>query len=112
VSGKSNESTYRFYQQQEHAIKQVTKKRDILLANPAILEEAFGEPLAIERTIAVVLNAMPFSLGELSEGLYVYDYSALSRFFESRYRCRRREDCGRLKGNPKRICRPRPAVAE
>lgn len=85
LSGKSNESTFRFYQEQDHAIKQVTKKRDMLLANQAILEEAFGEPLRITKTIAVVLNAMPFSLGELSEGLYVYDFSALGRFFESRH---------------------------
>lgn len=85
LSGKSNESTYRFYQQQEHAITQVIKKRDVLLANPAILEEAFGEPLHIDRTVAIVLNAMPFSMGELSDGLYIYDYSALNRFFESRH---------------------------
>jgi hypothetical protein len=34
--------------------------------------------------VPIVLNAMPFSMDEQHNGVYLYDYSALSRFFDGK----------------------------
>jgi hypothetical protein len=87
LSGKTNEGTYRFFQEQAHAVEQVTRKRDTLLANQSILNKEFGQDLKINRTVSVVLNAMPFSLGAIDTDLFVYDFSAMGKFFkDSHYR--------------------------
>jgi hypothetical protein len=85
LSGKSNENVYRFYQTQAHAKEQAERKRGLLLANPVVLEDAFGAKLEISRAVAITLNAMPFGIGEIAEDTYSYDYSALKRFFQERH---------------------------
>jgi hypothetical protein len=46
-----------------------------------LITDAFGTAARVSSVHPVLLNSMPFSVPGGIEGVYVYDYSALSRFF-------------------------------
>ena len=74
-------SEFHFLQETASAMKQVTRLCEGLKRYPEAFREAFGEDLADKEVIAAVLFAAPFSLGLVGE-VFVYDGSALRRFFE------------------------------
>ena len=46
-----------------------------------VVVDAFGVAIRVGKVHPVLLNSMPFSIPGGIDGVYIYDYSALSRFF-------------------------------
>lgn len=65
-------------------VRQVQRLRDALLTWPEIVVQALGEPLGDRTIVPVVLNNLPYARSGTTDGIYFYDYPALSRFFHSR----------------------------
>ena len=65
-------------------VRQVQRLCDGLLTWPEIVVQAFGEPLGERTIVPVVLNNLPYARSGATDGVYFYDYPALSRFFHSR----------------------------
>lgn len=65
-------------------IRQVTRLCNAISQWPEIVEAALGEPLNGRTIVPVVLNNLPYARFGPSEGVFFYDYQALSRFFLSR----------------------------
>lgn len=66
-------------------IKQVKRLADALRRHPDILSDQFGVDVSQKTIVPCVLNALPYSLSDATDGVYVTDSSALKRFFEHRY---------------------------
>jgi hypothetical protein len=75
---------YYFIQQLRDAAKQVVRIAEQLNANPSIVRDRLGPNVRWNRTVPIVLNAMPWSMGRL-DGAFVYDYSALGNLFGRGY---------------------------
>lgn len=65
-------------------VRQVQRLCDGLLTWPEIVVQALGEPLGNRTIVPVVLNNLPYARSGTTDGVYFYDYPALSRFFHSR----------------------------
>ncbi len=61
--------------------KQVKRLERGLISRPEVIEELFGRKLSELTLVPMILNSMPYSR-EPVEGVYVSDYSALSKFFD------------------------------
>lgn len=70
-----------FMESMDEAIDQVLRLKSALELRPSQLSEAFSDLCADHQIVLVVLNAMPFSLDSSRRGVFLYDYSALNRFF-------------------------------
>lgn len=64
-------------------VKQVTRLRDALTEYPEVLLEHFSVDVTEFEIVPVVINCMPFSWRGKFEGVYITDFSSLSRFSKS-----------------------------
>jgi hypothetical protein len=65
------------------AAQQARRVASALERHPEIVAEHLGSDHIFTKVVPVVLNAMSFSIPKPISGVYFYDYSSLSRFFES-----------------------------
>jgi len=72
---------FHFNEKMSEAVDQVLRLKTALEDNAVELKRAFPESEGAKTIIPVVLNAMPFSMNRQERSVFVYDYSALSRFF-------------------------------
>lgn len=72
---------FTFWQNFEKDIRQTKRITDQLASLPDVISNVFGSGSCAEHVHGVLLNAMPFSIPGGVQSIYVYDYSALSRFF-------------------------------
>jgi len=72
---------FHFMESMDEAIEQVLRLKSALEKYPSQLENSFPNLRIPKKIIPVVLNAMPFSMDSQRRGVFLYDYSALSRFF-------------------------------
>lgn len=63
--------------------RQVNRLKDALILYPEVIQENFGVDCSDYEIIPVVFNCMPFSWTGKIDGVYVSDFSALSRLFRS-----------------------------
>ncbi|HEY1937254.1 MAG TPA: hypothetical protein VGJ33_04895 [Candidatus Angelobacter sp.] len=81
IPSGSCEHSYYFWKSIQEDIRQCHRIVDDLRNHPEILERHFGKNIGIETIYPVVLNALPFSVPGPIAGVYLFDYSALNRFF-------------------------------
>lgn len=75
-------AAYHFELEARSSIKQVRRLCDALVSWPDALEERFGQSAATKAIVPVVLHNLPYARFGPTEGVYFYDFSALSRFFK------------------------------
>ena len=75
--------SFNFWQTLDQDADQLIRITKQISARPDLIKEAFGDDAKVERVHSILLNAMPFSVPGLLKGVFVYDYSALSRFFRN-----------------------------
>lgn len=85
LSGNDPVQTYHFVQGLEEDIAQVRRLVKGLETWPEIITENFGSSAAALTIVPILLHNETFQLPRACEGVYVYDWSALSRFFEAPY---------------------------
>lgn len=73
-----------FVRETRKQVRQVTRLRDALDVWPDLVQQAFGEPLGDRKVVPVLLNNLPYARFGDTDGVYFYDFQALSRFFHSR----------------------------
>ncbi len=83
LSGNDPIQAYRFHQEILSGIKQVHRLRDGLTTWPEIVTEEFGATAAGKTLVHCLLQNDTYCIPGGVEGVYVYDWSALSRFFEA-----------------------------
>jgi hypothetical protein len=71
--------SYYFWLKCAQAVEQVKRIGKDLMDQPEIVKKHFGEQAQWSHVHCCVLNAMPFSLGQIDD-VFVYDEQALSRF--------------------------------
>lgn len=82
LSGNDPAQAHYFIKEIEDNLEQVERLRDALSKWPDILTDAFGAE-ALEKTVVhCILENETFCLPEPINGIYVYDWSSLSRFFQ------------------------------
>jgi hypothetical protein len=84
LSGNDPGEAMHFLQELESTLGQVKRLRRGLETFPDILHQAFGPEIAAKKLIPCILHNETYARAGEEEGIYVYDFSALSRFFESR----------------------------
>jgi hypothetical protein len=77
--------SYYFCLNMMDAIKQVQRLARAVSVNPDVVSSTFGQAVTWDQIIPCVLNATPWSSGTAIDGVYIYDFSALARFFERRH---------------------------
>lgn len=82
LPGDNAQQEFWFLHDQEKAVRQALKKVEVIEANPEIVSEALGKQVTWDRLVPIVLNGTPFSLPGSINGVYIFDSSALRRFFE------------------------------
>lgn len=80
--GSPSQMRYFDLQTQDN-IRQVHRLMQGLYAHPDILEENLPVGAATKVRVPVIVNCFPYSEPVRVDGIYLCDYSALSRFFES-----------------------------
>ncbi|WP_313198125.1 nuclease-related domain-containing protein [Rhizobium sp.] len=83
LSGNDPRNWHHFLQETAFNIKQVDRLRGGLKEWPDIVGEAFGEDAKTKTVIQCILNNETFSFPEGINETLLYDWSALTRFFES-----------------------------
>ena len=83
LSGNDPEQAWFFLKGIEEDIEQIQRLAGAIERWPAIVTDTFGEGAADLELITVVLQNETYALPGPHEGVYVYDWSALSRFFAS-----------------------------
>jgi hypothetical protein len=73
-----------FMEAMNDATQQVQRLTSALQENRDKLLEQFATVPEDPIFVPVILNAMPFSVEKQRNGVYLYDYSALSRFFDGK----------------------------
>ncbi len=63
--------------------QQVMRLKNALIEYPEVVQEHFGVNINEYEIVPIILNCMPFSWGGEFEGVYVSDFSSLSRFTKS-----------------------------
>lgn len=76
------QAEYWFEIAQENAAKQAKSKAEALYECPNVVAEALKVSPTWTRIVPVVLNGAPYSMVESIDGVFIYDGSALHRFFE------------------------------
>ncbi len=85
LPGDSPQVEYWFASDQASAARQARTKADILGRHPEVIEKDLGVKPEWKQVVPVVLNGTPYSLNGPIDGVYFYDASALTRFFEKRH---------------------------
>ncbi|RST84682.1 hypothetical protein EJC49_19540 [Aquibium carbonis] len=85
LSGNDPVRAYHFVQGLEDDIKQVERLLQGLETWPEIVTDNFGTDAAGLAIVPILLQNETFQLPGPFEGVYIYDWSALSRFFEVPY---------------------------
>jgi hypothetical protein len=85
LSGNDPMQAYHFVQGLEEDIEQVRRLVKGLKTWPEIITDKFGADAAGLTIVPILLHNETFQLPGTFEGVYVYDWSALSRFFEAPY---------------------------
>jgi hypothetical protein len=83
LSGNDPKNCYHFLQETTSNLKQVDRLRDALKKWPDILTDAFGENAKGKTVVHCILNNETFSIPGGIDDTFLYDWSALTRFFES-----------------------------
>jgi hypothetical protein len=81
LSMNNSVQTFYYYNSLRKNVEQTKRLERGLRDRPEIIEELFGRKLNELTLVPVVLNCMTYSR-EPVEGVYIVDWSALSRFFE------------------------------
>ncbi|MES2390909.1 MAG: nuclease-related domain-containing protein [Acidobacteriota bacterium] len=84
LPSESAAQEFYFMESMNDAVEQVKRLTAALQERRAWLVEQFGDVPEGLIFVPVVLNAMPFSTDQQLDGVYLYDYSALNRFFEGK----------------------------
>jgi hypothetical protein len=84
LPSESAAQEFYFMEAMDDATRQVQRLTSALQENPEKLLEQFEAVPEDLTFVPVILNAMPFSTDEQRNGVYMYDYSALNRFFEGK----------------------------
>lgn len=80
LSGNHAVQALRYDKFIEDAVKQVKRLESGLKLRPEIVDSLFGRKLSELTLVPVILNSMSYSRPPI-EGVYISDYSALSKFF-------------------------------
>jgi len=83
IPSGSCEHSYHFWNSIQEDIRQCARIVDDLRDHQQILEKHFGKNIGVKTIHPIVLNALPFSIPGPITGVYLFDYSALNRFFTS-----------------------------
>lgn len=83
LSGNDPIQSFHFLQEIGSGIEQVGRLRNALVAWPEILTDAFGPEVAGKTVVHCLLENDTYCIPGGVDGVYVYDWSALSRFFEA-----------------------------
>ena len=75
-------AAYHFELEARSSIKQIKRLCDALVSSSDALEERFGRGAAAKTIVPIVLHNLPYARFGPTEGVFFYDYSALSRFFK------------------------------
>lgn len=82
LSGSKPSRCFKVVKEMAEAINQIRRLEKALNDHPQFLLQQFGITPPFE-IIPCILNGLPFSMsGKRGKGAYIYDFSALSRFFE------------------------------
>ncbi|MCY1046886.1 hypothetical protein OV208_36615 [Corallococcus sp. bb12-1] len=74
---------YGFLSELGEGMTQAERMAEHFAKHPDAVRQHLGVDLQWDRIVPCVVNGIPFSIGKV-EGIYVYDASALARFFESK----------------------------
>ncbi|MFF0952163.1 hypothetical protein ACFYE9_32455 [Rhizobium leguminosarum] len=83
LSGNDPKRAYHFLQEVGSSIRQIQRLRDGLVTWPDILTIEFGPQVTTKTVVHCLLHNETFSFPEGIDGVYIYDWSALTRFFEA-----------------------------
>lgn len=83
LSGNDPKKTYHFLQEFDSSIRQVHRLKDALAKWPDIILKEFGAEANGKTVIHCLLHNKTFSFPGGVDGVFIYDWSALSRFFEA-----------------------------
>jgi hypothetical protein len=72
---------FHFMESMNEAVDQVLRLKVAVEENPSELPKHFPDVCLNPEIIPVVLNALPFSMNSQLRGVFLYDFSALNRFF-------------------------------
>ena len=84
LPSESAAQEFYFMEAMNDATRQVQRLTSVLQGNRDKLLEQFETAPEVLTFVPVILNAMPFSTDEQRNGVYMYDYSALNRFFDGK----------------------------
>ena len=73
-----------FYEKSESFIVQINRQLKGFKENIKIFNELFGMDLSDKTIVPVILSAFPICFNSDINGVYFYDYSTLSKFFEGK----------------------------
>jgi hypothetical protein len=73
-----------FEQKMADAVEQVQRLAAGAEKYPDAVREHLGVNAAWKSIVPCVMNSLPWSMGKLENGVYILDYSAVGRFFQSR----------------------------
>ena len=82
-SGHKPSRLYHFVGELADGLEQAERLSKFFADHPEIVRKHLGADAQWDRIVSCVVNGIPFSAGEI-DGIYIYDASALARFFESR----------------------------
>ncbi|WP_137136688.1 hypothetical protein [Rhizobium sp. FKY42] len=83
LSGNDPKRAYHFLHEVGSSIRQIQRLRDGLVKWPDILTNEFGPQVTSKTVVHCLLHNETFSFPEGIDGIYIYDWSALTRFFEA-----------------------------
>jgi hypothetical protein len=83
LSGNDPKRAYHFLQEVGSSIRQIQRLRDGLVKWPDILTNEFGLQVTTKTVVHCLQHNETFSFPEGIDGIYIYDWSALKRFFEA-----------------------------
>lgn len=83
LSGNDPIQAYHFKQELRSTIGQVQRLLGALEAHPDILTNEWGAEILSKQIVPCILHNEPYARDGQIDGIHVYDYSALSRFFKS-----------------------------
>lgn len=84
LPSESAAQEFYFMESMDDAVQQVRRLTAVLQERRDRLVEQFEAVPEDLIFVPVVLNAMPFSMDQQRDGVYLFDYSALSRFFSGK----------------------------
>lgn len=77
--------SFHFWRTLEADLKQCKRTATHISRRLDLVRREFGPDAQFDRVHPMLLNAMPFSIAGGHDGVHIYDYSALNRFFRKPY---------------------------